>query len=91
MPRYNNHKKTNRYTQEFKAKAVQLSHLTGVQVKDVAQTLDIHPFMLSRCKEYGTSINKEFLRSNYSYVPTYAIIKHVLKRASFQIKPSLTE
>ena len=53
MPRYNNHKKTNRYTQEFKSKAVLLSHLTGVQVKDVAQALDIHPFMLSRWrKEY---------------------------------------
>jgi len=53
MPRYNNHKKTNRYTQEFKTKAVQLSHLKGVQVKDIAQALDIHPFMLSRWrKEY---------------------------------------
>jgi len=53
MPRYNNPKKTNRYTQEFKSKAVLLSHLKGVQVKDVAQALDIHPFMLSRWrKEY---------------------------------------
>jgi len=53
MPRYNNPKKTNRYTQEFKTKAVQLSHLKGVQVKDVAHALDIHPFMLSRWrKEY---------------------------------------
>jgi len=53
MPRYNNHKKTNRYTQEFKSKAVQLSHLTGAQVKDVAHALGIHPFMLSRWrKEY---------------------------------------
>ena len=53
MPRYNKHKKTNRYTQEFKAKAVQLSHLKNVQVKDIAQALDIHPFMLSRWrKEY---------------------------------------
>ncbi len=43
MPSYNNHKKTNRYTQEFKSKAVLLSHLTGVQVKDVAPALDIHP------------------------------------------------
>ena len=51
MPRYNNHKKTNRYTQEFKSKAVLLSHLTGVQVKDVPQVLDIHPFMLSRWRK----------------------------------------
>ena len=53
MPRYNNPKKTWQYTNEFKVKAVQLTQLQGVQVKDVAKTLDIHPFMLSRWrKEY---------------------------------------
>ncbi len=53
MPRYKNHKKTNKYSNEFKSKAVQLSLLEGVQVKDIAETLDIHPFMLSRWrKEY---------------------------------------
>lgn len=53
MPRYNNHKKTNRYANEFKVKAVQLSMMEGVQVQEVAKTLDIHPFMLSRWrKEY---------------------------------------
>jgi transposase len=53
MPRSIKSKKTYRYTQEFKAKAVQLSLLEGVQVQDVAKTLDIHPFMLSRWrKEY---------------------------------------
>lgn len=46
-------KKTQSYTGEFKSKAVQLSLLEGVQVKEVAETLDIHPFMLSRWrKEY---------------------------------------
>ncbi len=53
MPRYLNHKRTNRYTNEFKAKAVQLSLMDGVEVQAVARTLDIHPFMLSRWrKEY---------------------------------------
>jgi len=53
MPKYNNSRKTWQYTNEFKAKAVQLSLLEGVQVKEVAETLDIHPFMLSRWrKEY---------------------------------------
>ncbi len=53
MPKYNNPRKTWQYTEEFKAKAVQLSELQGVQVKEVAETLDIHPFMLSRWrKEY---------------------------------------
>lgn len=53
MPKYNNPRKTWRYTNEFKVKAVQLSSLDGVQIKTVAETLDIHPFMLSRWrKEY---------------------------------------
>ncbi len=46
-------KKIHSYGQQFKATAVKLSHLPGVQVKDVAESLDIHPFMLSRWrKEY---------------------------------------
>ena len=53
MPRYKQHKKTHRYSNEFKTKAVQLSLLDGVEVQAVAETLDIHPFMLSRWrKEY---------------------------------------
>ncbi len=53
MPAYKNHKKTHRYTNEFKTKAVQLSLMQGVQVQEVAKVLDIHPFMLSRWrKEY---------------------------------------
>lgn len=53
MPRYTQPRRTWHYLNEFKVKAVQLSMLEDVQVKDVAKTLDIHPFMLSRWrKEY---------------------------------------
>ena len=53
MPRYTKPRRTWHYLNEFKVKAVQLSLLDDVQVKDVANTLDIHPFMLSRWrKEY---------------------------------------
>jgi len=53
MPKYTQPRKTWHYLNEFKVKAVQLSLLEGVQVKEVAATLDIHPFMLSRWrKEY---------------------------------------
>jgi transposase len=38
---------TYRYSDEFKATAVRLSELPGVEVKDVAASLYIHPFMLS--------------------------------------------
>lgn len=46
-------KRTQKYTTEFKIKAVQWSHLPHRGVKEVADALDIHPFMLSRWrKEY---------------------------------------
>ena len=40
-----------RATAQFKAVAVRLSQLPGVQVKDVAESLYIHPFMLSRWRK----------------------------------------
>lgn len=53
MPKSNQPRKTWRYSEEFKTKAVRLSLMDGVQVQEVARTLDIHPFMLSRWrKEY---------------------------------------
>jgi len=51
MPKYNNPRKTWLYPNDFKVKAVQLSLLNDVQVKEVAKTLDIHPFMLSRWRK----------------------------------------
>lgn len=51
MSKYIKHKKTYKYSNEFKVKAVQLSHLDGIQVKDIAEALDIHPFMLSRLRK----------------------------------------
>jgi len=42
---------TNRYSEEFKATAVRLSQLSGVRVGDVAQSLCIHPFMLSKWRK----------------------------------------
>jgi transposase len=38
---------TYRYSKEFKATAVRLSQLQGAMIKDVAESLAIHPFMLS--------------------------------------------
>jgi transposase len=59
---------TYRYTQEFKATAVRLSELPGVAVQDVAASLYIHPFMLSRWRKQaregvivtkGVAVDKE--------------------------------
>ena len=42
---------TYRYSPEFKSTAIRLSQLPGVAVQDVAQSLYIHPFMLSRWRK----------------------------------------
>ena len=42
---------TYRYSDHFKATAVRLSQLSGVSVRDVAESLYIHPFMLSRWRK----------------------------------------
>lgn len=44
-------RKVQRYSLEFKLKAVQLSQLKGVEVQAVAEALEIHPFMLSRWRK----------------------------------------
>lgn len=43
--------KINRYGAAFKLRAVQMSNQPGVLIKDVAESLCIHPFMLSRWRK----------------------------------------
>lgn len=43
--------KVRKYSLEFKLKAVSLSDQPGVLIKDVADSLCIHPFMLSRWRK----------------------------------------
>jgi transposase len=42
---------TYKYSESFKATAVRLSQIAGVAVQDVADSLYIHPFMLSRWRK----------------------------------------
>ena len=44
-------RKVQRYSLEFKLKAVKLSQLKSVEVQAVADALEIHPFMLSRWRK----------------------------------------
>ena len=44
-------RKVQRYSLEFKLKAVNLSQLKGIEVQAVADALEIHPFMLSRWRK----------------------------------------
>jgi transposase len=43
--------KAHRYSMHFKATAVRLSKLPDILIQDVAEALDIHPFMLSRWRK----------------------------------------
>lgn len=43
--------KIHRYGTAFKLRAVQLSNQPGVLIKDVAESLCVHPFMLSRWRK----------------------------------------
>ena len=46
-----------RYSDAFKAAAVRLSQQPGVRVSDVAQSLYIHPYMLSRWRRLARECN----------------------------------
>jgi transposase len=48
MARPTGPRKIYRYSEAFRATAVRLTQLAGVSVADVAQSLDVHPFLLSR-------------------------------------------
>ncbi|TFY96140.1 transposase [Ramlibacter humi] len=51
MAKRNGPAKIKKYSLEFKLKAVQLSSQPGVLIKDVAESLCIHPFMLSKWRK----------------------------------------
>ena len=53
MPKIKGPRKIGQYSNDFKVKAVRLTFMASVQVQEIAEALDIHPFMLSRWrKEY---------------------------------------
>ena len=88
MPRYNNPRKTWRYTDEFKIGAVHLSLMDGVEVQQVAAKLDIHPFMLSRWrKEYHEG---KFVADRKSGTPAQSADKKELDRIR-QLEKQVTE
>ena len=52
--------KVHRYGAEFKLQAVQMSQQSGVRIKDVAATLGIHPFMLSKWRDWDGDFAETF-------------------------------
>jgi transposase len=60
MARIKGPKKTNRYPDDFKIKAIQLADHPDILAKDVAEDLGIHPILLYRWrKEYREGKFKE--------------------------------
>ena len=51
MPARKGPKKVTQYSLELKRTAVRLTQAPGARVKDVAESLDIHPFMLSKWRK----------------------------------------
>lgn len=51
MPARKGPKKVKQYSLELKRAAVRLTQAPGARVKDVAESLDIHPFMLSKWRK----------------------------------------
>ncbi|MCK9384452.1 MAG: transposase [Nevskia sp.] len=52
MARITGPRKVYRYTNDFKLKAVKLTEIGGIQVKQVAAALEIHPWMLTRWRKH---------------------------------------
>ena len=73
MPKYTQPKKTWFYPIDFKIKAVELSLRDDILLKDVAQALDIHPFMLSRWR-------KEYREGKYLTKPRYNSNKELIAK-----------
>ena len=51
MGRMKGPKKTNRYPDEFKIKAVQLANHPDILAKDVADELGVHPILIYRWRK----------------------------------------
>lgn len=81
MKRRQQPKRTLRYSDEFKTTAVEMSQQEGVKVKQVAEGLDIHPFMLSRWR-------KEYREGKFGPSPRRRLVK---KRTEDAVVSNATE
>jgi transposase len=72
--------KINRYGVDFKLRAVQMSHQPGVLVKDVAESLCVHPFMLSLWR-------RQVRNGELKYVPKADLLLRRAAAASRNVRP----
>ena len=93
MPKYNNPRRTWKYTNDFKVNVVQLSFTADITIKAVAEKFDIHPFMLSRWrKEYREGIivaDKRKKIRGQSLIKKVLTKEQKLERENKQLKEEL--
>ena len=75
MPKYTQPKKTWFYPVDFKIKALQLSLREDTLSKDVAQTLDIHPLILSRWRKNIAKISFQKNRATAAIMNSWLSLK----------------
>jgi transposase len=91
MARIKGPKKTNRYPDEFKIKAVLLANQPDILAKDVADNLGIHPILLYRWrKEYREGKFKVDKRKKKVLIETKKVTEimriHELERENQKLK-----
>ena len=82
MARTKGPKKTKRYPDEFKIRAVQLAEHPDILAKDVAEDLGVHPILLYRWrKEYREGKFKQDRRKADLRLQVVCRARHRLKRS----------
>jgi len=93
MAKVNKPRRTWKYSENFKATAVAMSYIEGVKNNDVAEKLDIHPYMLSRWrKEYREGrivIDKRQKLTNAKKETKELSKLHKLEKENKQLKKEL--
>ena len=77
-------RKVQRYSLEFKLKAVTLSRLQGVEVQAVADAIEIHQFMLSKWRKEARDMKRfhTLQRAHALRVEEHALLNKLIRFAS---------
>lgn len=81
-------RKVRQYTAEFKLKAVKLSQIDGVLVQDVADALEIHPFMLSKWRK---QVREGLIKARVSIAPDARTQREVRQLARLKSQYALLQ
>ncbi len=83
MAMLNGPRKVRQYTAEFKLKAVKLSQIEGVRVQNVADALEIHPFMLSNMlSKWRKQVRERLIKVHVSIAPAKLAVGWVERSAT---------